>query len=244
MTFEEVIKLAEAGDVDAMVLAVQEFVWNEHEFFDMTDLENQKIKEKTVQYLNTAILNGNVAAMNQLGAMYAEGRLVERSPEQAFLFYKMAADHGDAIATSNLGFCYLYGNGTEKNPEEAYKTFSKVALMGMDEALVRLGDMFRNGTYVTKDLNMAYELYHKACKSSRRDLDDWNMQQVYSDSCTRIGDFYLSGEVVDRDVAEAIKWYASALKYYKIRESRGDAYCAHGLERTKEKLREAASMLE
>ena len=50
--------------------------------------------------------------------------------------------------------------------------------------------------------------------------------------------------MVERDVAEAIKWYASALKYYEIRESCGDAYCAHGLERTKEKLREAASMLE
>lgn len=244
MAFEDIIKLAEAGDIDAMVLAVQEFVWNEHEFFDMTDLENQIVKEKIVQYLNTAILSGNVTAMNQLGAMYAEGRLVERSPEQAFLFYKMATDHGDVIATSNLGFCYLYGTGTEKNPEEAYKAFSKVALMGVDEALVRLGDMFRNGMYVTKDLKMAYDLYYKACKASRRNLDDWNMQQVYSDSCARIGDFYLLGEVVEKDVAEAVKWYATALKYYEKREKHGDFYCKHGLQRTKEKLIEAVGMLD
>ncbi len=121
MRFADVIRLAEEGNTDAMVAAVQEFVWNEHIAFDDKDM----VREKTVEYLNTAILSGNVNAMNQLGAMYAEGRIVEKDPSQAFMLYKMASEKGDIIATSNLGFCYFYGNGTEQSYEEAYKVFTK-----------------------------------------------------------------------------------------------------------------------
>ena len=235
MSFDEIIIFAESGNTDAMVAAIQEFVWNEH----VPVAQSDEIRKKTLEYLNTAILSGNDKAMNQLGAMYAEGRFVDKDPEQAFLFYKMASEHGNVLATSNLGFSYLYGTGTEKNPEEAYKAFTKAALLGMEEAYVRLGDMYRYGTYVSKDIKTAFNLYVHAYKKAKKNLADWGMQQVYSDACLRVGDFYYNGDVVDKNVEESIRWYADAVKYYKIREERADAYSAEGYAKAKERLAQA-----
>jgi hypothetical protein len=188
--------------------------------------------------------SGDTEAMNQLGAMYAEGREVERDPEQAFQYYKMAADLGHPLASSNLGFCYLYGTGTEKNAEEAYKAFAKAAFFDIGDAIVRLGDMYNSGTYVSGDTKTAYRLYMKAFHLSKDKLDDWGMQQVYSDVCVRIGELYLHGIEVETDIAEAISWFSNALTVYKIRERKKDFYCQSGLERTKEDLREAMEMLD
>ncbi len=240
MKFEEIIRLADSGDTDAMVKAIQEFVWNEHVPVEDTP----EMREKLVEYMNKAINAGNTDAMNQLGAMYAEGRGVIEDPEKAFLFYKMASDCGHNLATSNLGFCYLYGNGTEQDYEEAYKAFSKASMFGIGDAVVRLGDMYLNGFYVNKDECAAYELYLKAADMALRDLNDWGNQQIYSDALTRLGYCSYNGIVTGKtDIAEALKFYADAFYYYDIREKKGDAYSAHGYEESKKMLKKIVGEL-
>ena len=232
LSFGDIIRLAEEGNTDAMVAAIQEFVWKEH--IDIED--TPKIREKTVEYLTNAIHAGNTVAMNQLGAMYAEGRLVEYDPERAFLFYKMAAELGNALAISNLGFCYLYGTGTEKNEKEAFKTFSKAAVLGIGDAIIRIGDMYMFGIYVEKDEKSAFQMYLKAYEMSIQNLNDLGMQQVYSDVCRRIGDCYYSGTGIDEDIYTAIKWYGNALQCYNQRKLRGDSYFQKGFDKTKKML--------
>lgn len=235
MTFEEIIGLAEAGNTDAMVAAIQEFVWNEHINIEDCDA----VRDKTVEYLNAAIMAGNVDAMNQLAAMYAEGRIVEKDPAQAFRFYKLAAENGHALATSNLGFCYLYGNGTDVDYEEAFKAFSKAALLDIGDAIVQLGDMYMYGWFVEKDPGTAYKYYVKARQLAVRDLSDWGMQQVYSDSVYRIGNCFFEGTGVEQDIMFAIKCYGDALYYFDLREKRGDSYSSKGYQRTLYRLTEA-----
>ena len=237
ITFQDIIDLAEEGNTDAMVAAIQKFVW------ESDNEDNPVVKEKVREYLTKAIFSGNVEAMNQLGAMFAEGRMVEADPEEAFKCYKMASEHGDALASSNLGFCYMYGNGTEKNLEEAFKAFSKAALLGIGDAIIRVGDMYMFGNYVSKDPKTAYVMYSKAYKMASQDLNDWGNQQIFSDVTRRLGDCYYYGNAVERNLAKAISFYSTALEYYEIRARKKDSYYHSGMKKTKEMLQKAFSDL-
>ena len=239
MNFEEIIDLAEAGNTDAMVAAIQEFVWSEHISIEI----DENIMEKIAEYLDRAIQAGNIDAVNQLAAMYAEGRIVDKNPKQAFILYKKASEKGHVLATCNLGFCYMYGNGTEQNYEEAFKAFSKAASLDDGDAIVRLGDMYMNGWYVSKDLSMAFCCYEKARRLAIRNLKDLGMQQVYSDTVYRLGNCYFEGIGVEKDVYMAIKYYGDALYYFNLREKKGDSYSAKGYQQTLNRLTEALSCI-
>ena len=184
-----------------------------------------------------AIDAGNCDAMNQLGAMYAEGRLVEKDPAMSFFWYKTASEHGNVEAISNLGFNYLYGNGTEQNYGLAFRTFAKGAALGQGDSLVRLGDMYLNGWYVEKDPLTAFRMYIQAGIIARDDLDDHGNQQVYSDALFRIGSCHYYGLGVEKNLSDALGDLSTALHFYELRKSRGDAYSAEGYEQTKEMIR-------
>ncbi len=237
--FDEIIRLADEGITEAMVLAIHEFVWNDHLKIEMTP----EIRDKVVEYLDRAIKEGNVSAMNQLGAMFAEGRLVDQDPQKAFTFYKMASEVGDALATSNLGFCYYYGNGTEKNYEEAFKTFSKAASLDIMDALIRLGDMYFYGEYVAQDRKTAFHIYMKAKNNAKSFLHDWGAIQAYSDACKRIGDCYAEGQGVKTDLVEASLYYGQAVYYYAIRERKNDSYSHSSFVKTIEKYKKVLEEL-
>ena len=55
-----------------------------------------------------AIENGNVDAMNDLGALYYDGRGCEQDFKKAVRYYHMAAQNGSRQAQENLGYCYYY----------------------------------------------------------------------------------------------------------------------------------------
>ncbi len=233
MKFESLIKCADAGNIEAMVIAIQEYVWNEHMYVE----ESHENTKKILGYLKIAIEAGNTDAMNQMGAMYAEGRFVDEDKKKAYEFYKMAADKGHALAITNLGFCYLYGLGIDINEREAYMAFSKAAALGMGEALVRLGDMFYQGIYVSEDKKNAFEMYKSAAAMASKDLEEWVNMQIYSDASRRLGDCFYYGEGAEVDKTEAVHWYGNALYYYMKRNEKGDAYCYEGLEKTVEQLK-------
>ena len=239
MTFQDIITLAEAGNTKAMVTAIEEFVWNNNGVL----AEDPTIQAKIVEYLNKAVLTGNVDAMNQLAAMYAEGRVVEQDDQQAYLWYKMASDNGNALATSNLGFRYYYGQGVEQNFEEAFKCFSKAAEWDIGDAIVRLGDMYRYGQYVRQDLKTAKMLYKKAYHLAEDDLSDWGMQQVYSDVCRRLGEMYYYGVGFEQDLVAAAEYISKAWYYYILREQKGDSYSESGYQKAKSLLRELVDLL-
>ena len=236
ITFEDVLQLAEEGNIDAMVVAIQELVWNTEFAID----SEPELRSKVIEYLDTALNAGNVEAMNQLGAMYHEGKVVEQDLYKSFLCYEMAAENGHISGTCNLGFCYFYGDGVEKNYEKAYMAFSKAALVqDVPDAVIRLGDMYLNGYYVKKDEKAAVDLYFRMKRKTEKNLGDFGNLQAYSDVMRRIGDLYFEGRGVEKDVAKAIKCYADALHCYELRERQNDFYASEGLKRTKEKLKRA-----
>lgn len=216
----------EEEDYDGLTKAIYEAVW------ELRLLNNPEDFPRIIEYEKRAADAGSDEAMNQLGAIYDEGVLVVRDPEESFRWYKKAAENGNPLAMSNLGFCYLYGKGTDVDEPSAFKAFSKAALWDVGDAIIRLGDMYRYGKSVEKDGKTAWMLYQKARVLAEADLNDWGNQQVYSDVLRRLGDWNYS----EKDFMRALWMYSQAMYYYAIRKRKGDFYCGYGYAKTKEQL--------
>jgi len=95
--------------------------------------------------------SGNAAAQFRLGAMYIEGRGVERDDAEAVKWFRRAAEQGDPMAQFNLGASYAEGTGVAKDEAEAAKWFRRAADQGMSFAQLNLGIMYAEGKGVPKD---------------------------------------------------------------------------------------------
>ena len=232
MDIMELIRRADAGDVDAMVALVDYICWDEGRAEDFDPL----IKDKVLGYINKAIAEDNNIAMNQLGAMYNEGIIVAKDPEKAMYWYKEAADRGNPLAMCNLAYGYYYGTGVPQDYEKAYIYFTKSAVLGQLDSYYKVGDMFMYGYYVEKDIQSALTMYRRAFNASRNDLDDWGSQQVYSSACLRLGKAYKDGIGVDADSLIAEKYLAEAHIYFQERLKKKDAYAQSGYEESRKLL--------
>src|SRR4029077_6180349 len=63
------------------------------------------------EQFNRAADLGSAAAMNNIGALYANGRGVTQDYAEAKRWYEQAAAAGSSFAMNNLGNLYLNGNG-------------------------------------------------------------------------------------------------------------------------------------
>ncbi len=78
---------------------------------------------------------GNAAAQNILGGMYAFGRGVRLDYTEAAAWYRKAADQGNAAAQYNLGVAYANGLGVQQDDAEALRWYRKAADQGDPDAL-------------------------------------------------------------------------------------------------------------
>jgi len=85
-----------------------------------------------------------------------------RSFEEAFLWYRRAAELGVAAAQGQVGAMYVNGIGIEQNPEEGVKWLEKGAAAGDSDARGQLGVLYLRGTGVGKDYARAFELINEA----------------------------------------------------------------------------------
>ena len=66
--------------------------------------------------------------------MYFEGKGVVQDFEEAFGWYRKAAEQGQPDAQCNLGVMYFEGHGVAKNDKEAERWWRKAADQGEKEA--------------------------------------------------------------------------------------------------------------
>ena len=67
---------------------------------------------------------GSTPAMMNLGALYVDGRGVEKSPSDATGWFLKAAEHGDKFAQAKVGVAYHNGDGVTRDLVESYKWLS------------------------------------------------------------------------------------------------------------------------
>jgi len=166
---------------------------------------------------------GDALAANDLGVLYYGGR-VGGKPDyvNARKYYEVADRLGYTLASENLAYIFYYGFGTDVNYEKAYLYFSKAALTGRYEATYKLGDMFRNGYYVEKNDKMTAYLYRRALDLVWK--DEMSNEKFTGCVYQRVGDLYYEGIGVEKNDAEAFKYYQLAECYYYKQIAEGDNY--------------------
>ena len=162
-----------------------------------------------VELYETAIENGDVNAMNDLGAFYYDGHGCKRDYSKAFSYYEMAANHGHRLAQENLGYCYYYGRDVEKDYEKAYHYFALGALSGMPVSLYKLGDMYQNGYYVEKNEKEAFRIYDHCMQLINEESAPFVAGPVW----LRLGNAFLNGYGTEQNAENALFCYQNAERY-------------------------------
>ena len=121
---------------------------------------DNRVVELLVMGYKMGIDAGSGACMNDLGALYYMGELVEQDYARAAELYQMAADHGCYQSIINLGYIYEYGRTGECDLMKAYRCYAlAAALTPSSEAAYKLGDMYSRGVTGEPRLRTAMTLW-------------------------------------------------------------------------------------
>jgi len=178
---------------------------------------------KALAWLHTAIERGNKAhvelhrnvklrvdaergeaqAQYGLGLHYEEGkRGVAQDEVKAEIWFRKAAEQGHLGAQDRLRTSYAHKKGMASHEASATLLLAhlqKSAEQGDMHACAMLGEFYASGwNGVTKDLNQALAWFHKAIALGN------------SDAAIRLGQFYLFGESLPLDNAQALFYFRKA----------------------------------
>ncbi|CDX60490.1 Peptidase C14 caspase catalytic subunit p20 [Mesorhizobium plurifarium] len=118
---------------------------------------------KGLDLLLKAAAMGHTYAMNDLAAIFTEGRNgVPADPARAVAFLKAGVERQDMYSMNLLGRNYLAGMGVEKDPKAALTLFQKSMDLGQPYAPGSLARMYRDGVGVSQDLAEAQRLFELA----------------------------------------------------------------------------------
>ncbi|BCM17214.1 caspase family protein [Mesorhizobium sp. J8] len=118
---------------------------------------------KGLDLLLKAAAMGHTYAMNDLAAIFTEGRNgVPADPARAVAFLKAGVERQDMYSMNILGRNYLSGRGVGKDPKQAQALFQKAMDLGQPYAPGSLARMYRDGDGVDKNLVEAQRLFELA----------------------------------------------------------------------------------
>lgn len=119
----------------------------------------RKELDAVVNWWRAAADDGYASAQLALGEMFAIGRGVAQSYEEAARWFKKAADQGHVQAQNNLGRLLREGRGVAQSNTEAAKWYSKSANQGHAGAQYNMGVFFECGRGVEKNHVKAAQFY-------------------------------------------------------------------------------------
>lgn len=143
----------------------------------------------------TAAQTGLADAQVMLGQILLEGRGIQRDPELAVRWFRIAREHGHPMAHNMLGRCLEHGWGCEPNPSAAAREYRQAAEQGLDWGMYNLANLLATGRGVTQDQTQALHLYRRAAELG------------HAKSMNLLGRYLEEGLVVPADQAAAWDWY-------------------------------------
>ena len=149
--------------------------------------------------LRQAAVNGNPAAMFEVGLRYNEGKLLEKDLNKAAEWYQRAADSDLAPAQFRLASLYEKGTGVEKSLPKAISLYKKAADAGNARAMHNLAVLY-TGPEGGPKVQEATELFKKAGSLG------------VQDSQFNLGILYGRGMGVELDLKESYKWFSLAAR--------------------------------
>ena len=139
-------------------------------------------------------------------------KLVDEDPEQAVLWYQLAAESEDAGAQFKLAQLYEDGNGVPKNEEEAFNWYLRAETQSHsdfpDDASFEVGRCYASGQGVEKNSKEALKRLLKIA-DPRVTKDSWNMPRAQFWVATVFSD----PEHTSHDLVEAYAWINLAAAY-------------------------------
>ena len=139
---------------------------------------------------------GGIPAQMYVGFMYASGNVVEQYFEEAFYWFKRAANQGEPYSQYLLGEMYRQGKGKGEEPdyEKVFYWFKRAANQGELHAQVSVAVMYMEGKEVEKNLKQAIywlrKLAEQGYTAAQSTLDDLLNNQREDDAAD------VSGETV------------------------------------------------
>ena len=188
--FEQSVKLAEKGDVNAQLFLGYSYLYGENGAAVDYD--------KAFEYYAMAALQNDSVGLNNLGSLYYSGIGVERNQAKAAILFQKAADLGNNEARVNLAFILISGNGVEAQPAKAMDLFAQAAADDNLTAKFMLGYAYYTGKLRPQD-------YKKAAEMIRAAAADFDEAQYV------LAVMYMSGLGLPQNYGNAVKYLRQAV---------------------------------
>lgn len=107
---------------------------------------------------------GNVAAQNNLGVVYREGKTLPKDYKLSTRWFTAAAEQGYPTAQFNLGVMFSRGLGVPRDRVVAVKWFKLAAEQGNVNGQYNLAQAYAKGVGIELDLEAAMKWYSRAAK--------------------------------------------------------------------------------
>ncbi len=159
-----------------------------------------------VELYQEAAAEDNPAALNDLGALYYDGRGCEQDFTKAVFYYEKAAKLGNRQAQENLGYCYYYGRNMPVDYKKAFHFFALGAFDGHLISLYKIGDMYQNGYYVEKNPTEAFNIYERCLFLMTVESAPVVAGPVF----LRLGNCFLEGNGVEKNAKTALVCFQNA----------------------------------
>jgi len=123
------------------------------------------------KWMKTAAEKGHIQAQTKYGLQLKK----EKKYEEAFRWFKKAAEKGDEEGLSELSLCYCQGQGVEKDYAKSIVYIKRAAEMNYAYAQYHLAKHYEEGKGVSKDSLLAYEWFKKAADSNHYDMAEYKV---------------------------------------------------------------------
>jgi TPR repeat protein len=143
---------------------------------------------------------GSKEAQAMLGYIYSNGGKwgVQKNLQEAYKWYRLAAENGEAQAQVALGRMYWEGRDIPQDYREAMRLFELAAAQGASGGQTSLGIMYLNGNGVEKDYEAALKWFRLAAEQGD------GLAQL------QLGHMYYEGMGVPQDLVQAHVWFSFA----------------------------------
>jgi TPR repeat protein len=192
------------------------------DMYMMTDSGIKQDYSEARKWLEKSALHGYARAQWQLGDIYHFGRGVPKDFKTSMKWFRMAADQGDSGAQGMIGFMYQSGEGVPKNSPEAYFWLSLSERLGALPVGLSSKECAKNLTTEQKSAvdKRIVEWLHRTA------------EQGQIGSQFALGEMYQTGQVAERNLVQAYKWYSltvTAGDWYNTVPQRGDGLAAKAI---------------
>ena len=166
-------------------------------------LNDGKLEEAYKYYLEAAINEKDLLAMEKLGRMYLDGAYPNLDYKKAFHYFTLAYDNGkEADYLVGVIMEYIEKIYSDDEGKAEYKKYLEhIYDEGVSYKCIWIASEYLSGEVLEQDVNKAIKLYETAGEEG----------EPFGYDC--IGEMYFLGEHVERDYEKAYEYFAINFYY-------------------------------